>query len=116
MGYEIDRTIAARRDLADIFDFLVRTHLEFGEDIGTAFLRATRCVSKIEASIDKLGDFPHQGTLRHDLGAGARIVTKNRAVLYFDVNDRAQRVTVLAVFFGGQDHDMRILSRLAPPS
>jgi hypothetical protein len=33
-------------------------------------------------------------------------------VVYFEVDDRAQVVHVLAVFYGGQDHRQRMIARL----
>ena len=66
--------------------------------------------------METLGEVPHQGTLRPHLGDGIRNVTKNRAVYYFDVDDSKKLVRVLAVFFGGQDHDARILLRLLSTS
>ena len=62
--------------------------------------------------MERLGEGPHQGTLRPHLGDGIRNVTKNRAIFYSDVDDPKKVVRVLAVFFGGQDHDARTLLRL----
>jgi plasmid stabilization system protein ParE len=50
--------------------------------------------------------------LREDLRPGLRQVTKHRAVFYFTVDEAAERVRVLAVFFGGQDHLGLMLRRL----
>ncbi len=38
--------------------------------------------------------------------------TKGRAIFYFTVDGEAHVVRVLAVFFGGQDHQRQILKRL----
>ena len=62
-----------------------------------------------------LGRAPFQGTLWPDLLLDLRWVTKNRAILYFQVDEPAAVVRVLAVFFGGQDHRMRMLLRLSNP-
>lgn len=59
-----------------------------------------------------LGRTPHQGTLRPELAPGLRSVTKDRAIFYFDVDDDRRVVRVLAVFFGGQDHQRLMLKRL----
>ncbi|MEM7711556.1 MAG: type II toxin-antitoxin system RelE/ParE family toxin [Pseudomonadota bacterium] len=112
MVYEIDRTRAARSDLEHIFAHLFRAHLDFGEDRGSAFMRAARTVTKIDHAIDGLGDVPRQGTHRTDLGEGPRMMTKGRAILYLRVDERARQVSMLAIFFGGQDHGTRMLSRL----
>jgi plasmid stabilization system protein ParE len=62
-----------------------------------------------------LGDVPHQETLRPDLLPGLRSVTKQRAIFYFDVDDHLRLVRVLAIFFGGQDHQRAMLQRLSNP-
>ncbi|MEQ1616787.1 MAG: hypothetical protein ABL883_00400 [Terricaulis sp.] len=43
---------------------------------------------------------------------GLRSDTKDRAISYFTVDDDARLVRVLAVFFGGQDHQREMLKRL----
>jgi hypothetical protein len=39
----------------------------------------------------------------------------DRAIYWYDVDDRAQAVRVLGMFFGGQDHIRRMLIRLLGP-
>lgn len=63
--------------------------------------------------MEALGSAPHQGTLRPDLRPGIRNATRERAVFYFEADDAARIVRVLAVFFGGQDHQRAMLLRLA---
>ena len=43
---------------------------------------------------------------------GLRHLTIDRAIYWFDVNEAEQRVRVLAIFFGGQDHVRHMLTRL----
>jgi plasmid stabilization system protein ParE len=62
-----------------------------------------------------LGEKPHQGTLRPELLPGLRSVTKQRAIFYFIVDEPKRQVRVLAVFFGGQDHQRQMLRRLLSP-
>ncbi len=112
MAYEVRRAAAVDLDLELIFDFLVAAAESFGESTETAFAMAERRLRDIEASLENLGKVPHQGTRDDGLGIGIRHVTKGRAIFYFDVDDDAQTLRVLAVFFGGQDHDSRILLRL----
>ena len=112
MVYKVVRAADVDRDFEQIFDFLVESALHFGEDVEGAFLRAETRLIEIEAALERLRDLPHQGTLRPHLGTGIRNVTKNRAIVYFDVDDTVQIVRVLAVFYSGQDHDARILLRL----
>ncbi|MBV0892772.1 type II toxin-antitoxin system RelE/ParE family toxin [Paracoccus sp. Z118] len=112
MAWTVERSAEADLDLALIFDFLLAAALDFGEQTDRAYDQAARRVRAIENAIFALGDAPHQGTLDHDLLPGLRRVTKERAILYFDIDEDAQVVRVLAVFFGGQDHRRRMLIRL----
>ena len=112
MAYEVERSEASDRDLGTIFDFLFEAALGFGEDDATAFDRASSRILEIENAMEALGDVPHQGTLRPEISDGLRSVTKGRAIFYFDVDDTMHLVRVLAIFFGGQDHQRRMLLRL----
>ncbi|GLO72396.1 hypothetical protein MACH17_39130 [Phaeobacter inhibens] len=120
MIYRVDRAEAIDRDLEAIFDFLFEAAISFGENTETAFERAATRLAEIDDAIDTLGRAPHQGTLRTDIAPGLRSVTKGRAIFYFDLNEADQQLRVLAVFFGGQNHQRRMLLRAlghdeAPP-
>lgn len=112
MVWTVERAEACDRDLSLIFDFLVESHIGFGDDVGTAFDRAAVRIRSIEDAIDRLADAPYQGTLRPDLLPGLRSVTKDRAILYFDIDEDRRIVQLLAIFFGGQDHGQSIVTRL----
>ncbi len=112
MAYRVVRSEPPPRDLETIFDFLNEAALGFGEDEATAFERASTRILEIEDAMEALGVVPHQGTLHPDFSDGLRSVTKGRAIFYFDVDDTQQLVRVLAIFFGGQDHQRRMLLRL----
>ena len=112
MAYRVERSEASDRDLETIFDFLFEAALGFGEDASIAFERASTRILEIEDAMIALGEVPHQGTLHPDVSDGLRSVTKGRAIFYFDVDDSEQLVRVLAIFFGGQDHQRRMLLRL----
>ncbi len=105
--------------LADVFrsreqraDFLLNSYMGFGDERGEALERAAARIEGIEAEMLALGDVPHQGALRPDLLPGLRPVTKQGAIFYFDVDDDLRLVRVLAIFFGGQDHQRALLQRL----
>jgi toxin ParE1/3/4 len=115
MRYAVERAAATDRDLAAIFDFLIASYVEFGDDEDTAIERAANRIRGIERAMLALGDAPHQGTLRSDMLPGLRSVTKNRAIFYFEVDDKRRLLRVLAIFFGGQDHRRRMLKRLLRP-
>ncbi len=112
MAYRVERALDTDRDLEAIFDFLVRSYIDFGEQRGDAFERAGARLADIEAGMAAIGGAPHQGTLRPDLAPKLRSVTKGRAIYYFAVDDDLRRVRFLAVFFGGQDHQRTMLKRL----
>ena len=112
MKYGVERARDTDRDLASIFDFLIESYQAFGEDTDGAIERAASRVRDIETAMLSLGDAPHQGTLRPEILPGLRSVTKQRAIFYFDVDEGRRMVRVLAVFFGGQDHQRRMLRRL----
>lgn len=112
MVYRVVRAEDVTADLDLIFDYLVETAEHFGDDLETAFRRAEKRIVGIQESLESLVNVPHQGTLRPHLGNGIRNVTKNKAIIYFEVDDDEQIVRVLAVFFNGQDHDAHILLRL----
>jgi plasmid stabilization system protein ParE len=112
MNYTVERAENAGRDLNAIFDFLIKTYVEFGEDAEAAIDGAEKRLQRIEAAMRALGRAPHQGTLRPELRPGLRSVTKDSAIFYFDVDDDRRVVRVLAVFFGGQDHQRLMLRRL----
>ncbi len=86
--------------------------MSFGVPFADAKRRATARVLKIRDHMNALAARPHRGTLRSALLPDLRSVTKDRAIFYFTVDDEAQLVRVLAVFFGGQDHQRAMLKRL----
>lgn len=115
MAYRVRRSVACRDDLDRLFDHLLQSYLDLGEPVREAFERAVARLGDIEHSIDGLGEVPHQGTLWPEVMENLRWTTKNRAILYFTVDDAARTVDVLAVFFGGQDHKTHILTRMTRP-
>lgn len=110
--YRVERSPDLVRDLRAILRFLIRSHTRFGEPFDRAKARAAKRLEQIEDAMEALAAHPHQGTLRPDLMPGLRNVTKDRAIFYFSVDDDARVVRVLAVFYGGQDHQRAMLMRL----
>ena len=67
---------------------------------------ADRTVDAIRAFITSLKEIPHRGTKRDDLRPGLRIVTfKRRTAIAIEIDEGAKVVTVLRVFYGGQDYE-----------
>ncbi|MES1158941.1 MAG: type II toxin-antitoxin system RelE/ParE family toxin [Terricaulis silvestris] len=111
-GYSVEVTSGAQRDLRSIFAFLVRSYRDFGESFPAAKRSASRRVERIEDSMEVLAKAPHQGTQRNNVASGLRAVTIDRAIFYFAVDDDARLVRIVAIFFGGQDHERAMLRRL----
>lgn len=110
MAWTVERAEDTDRDLEAIFDFLFDAAVGFGDSPAEAFDRATARLAAIEEAM--LGRAPRQGTTDPDLPPGLRHTTKDRAIFYFELDEAARRVRVLAVFFGGQDHRRAMLVRL----
>jgi plasmid stabilization system protein ParE len=100
----------ALRDLDLIFDHLAESYRGFGEAPDEASERAAARVRGILAAADRLALAPHRGAVHDALAPGIRHLTLDRAVCCFRVD--GNRVRVLAVFFGGQDHQRRMRLRL----
>lgn len=110
--YSVERATDVDRDFALIFDFLFETHRSFGYHAAEANDLAANRVRHIERALAALAKAPHQGTEQRDLLPGLLAVTKDRAIFYFVTDVPARTLRVLAVFFGGQDHQRRMLRRL----
>ncbi|MDP2369245.1 type II toxin-antitoxin system RelE/ParE family toxin [Rhodoferax sp.] len=65
---------------------------------------AARYTEAIVSYCESLRTFPHRGIKRDDVRPGLRITHyRKRAVIAFDVD--ADRVSVIGVFYGGQDYE-----------
>ena len=68
---------------------------------------AERYVNAIIAYCETLETFPLRGAPRDDIRPGLRIVNyKGRTVIAFAVDVR--RVSIIGVFYGGQDYEMAL--------
>lgn len=112
MAYEVVFAADARHDFTLIFEFLVDSYVSFGDDAATAIMRAETRVQSIRADITQLGQLPYRGALHDEMLPGLRHLTIGQAIVWFDIDEDVKLVRVLAVFFGGQDHIRRMLTRL----
>lgn len=112
MPYRIEFAEASERDLDLIFDHLFESYLSFGESTDQALDHAGQRIMGIRAAAERLALFPERGASRDDIVPGLRFMVMDRAIYWYDVDDRAQAVRVLGMFFGGQDHIRRMLIRL----
>ena len=67
---------------------------------------ADRTVDAIRRYIKGFCERPYRGTKRDDLRPGLRIVPfKKRTAIAFEVDEELKVVTILRVFYGGQDYE-----------
>jgi plasmid stabilization system protein ParE len=103
----------ALRDLELILLHLAESYRGFGEAPDEALDHAARRVRAIVKAADRLAVAPHRGAVHDELAPGVRHLTLDRAVYYFRVGGGEDApVRVLAVFFGGQDHQRRMRLRI----
>lgn len=114
--YKVLLAEAVTTDLVRIYDHLIETYIELGDDLREAVDRVAERVRGIENHITRLAAAPYQGTLCPEIMPDLRRVTKGRAILYFVVNEGELELRILAVFFSGQDHLRHIVARLVKAS
>ena len=69
-------------------------------------ISAERYVDAIVAYCESLATFPQRGIRRDDLVPGLRITNHRRnAVIAFMADTNAETVSILGVFYGGQDYE-----------
>lgn len=60
---------------------------------------------------ESLSEFPHRGRPRDDIRPGLRVTNyKGRTVIAFAVDDASLRVSILGVYYGGQDYEAAMYS------
>lgn len=115
--FKVVFSAGAELDFEIIFDFLFESYLSFDEDIETAIKQAEKKTQSIRKAADKLAKHPFRGTLHDDMlqgkpKAGLRHITMGRAIYWFDILEDAGLVRIFAIFYGGQDHHTKMLTRL----
>lgn len=109
------RLVFSRSALADfslIYDFLYESYLGFGHPAAEAAGKCETRLKAIRKNAENIARQPFQGTLHPELGENLRHVTIERAIYWFQIHEDEQQVRILAIFFGGQDHQRRMLVRL----
>ena len=102
----------AINDLVLITEYLTQAYCSFGEPLAEANRHAQLRIESIIAKAERLAIAPLRGESRDDLLPGLRYLALDRAVYWFRPSAEQQDIQVLAVFFGGQDHQRRMLVRL----
>ena len=106
----------AINDLLLITDYLTQSYCGFGEPPAEANRHAQVRIEAIIAAAERLATAPFRGECRDDLLAGLRHLALDRAVYWFRPRSEQREIQILAVFFGGQDHQRRMLVRLLQKS
>ncbi|PPQ29159.1 hypothetical protein CCS01_22465 [Rhodopila globiformis] len=91
---------------------MVQAYQDFGDQRAAATERAAARIREAFDYLQTLATHPHRGTVHPELRGGIRHVTDKNFVYYFEIDERLAQVTVLAIFFGGQDHRRQIAERL----
>jgi len=112
MRFAIEFSADAERNFDLIFDHLFESYGTFGENTEEALDHAAQRVTAIRKAADRLARFPSRAVPRSDILPGIRFFAVARATYWFDVDQTAHKVRILAVFFGGQDHIRHMLVRL----
>jgi len=112
MPFKIEFSAESERDFELIFDHLYESYIGFGESAGEALDHAAHRIMAIRQAADRLARFPIRGTPCDDVLPGVRYLTIDRAIYWFDVDEAVQKVRILAIFFGAQDHVRHMLIRL----
>ncbi len=73
---------------------------------------AQRYTDALVATCEGLALFPHRGVPRDDIRPGLRLTHHaGRTVIAYAVDDAALTVSVVGVFYGGQDHEGGLMDR-----
>ena len=108
--------VEAINDLLLISEYLAQAYGSFGESPAEADRHAQARIEAIIAAAERLATAPWRGESHDDLVPGLRHLALDRAVYWFRPRTRHRDIQVLAVFFGGQDHQRRMLVRLLQKS
>lgn len=95
MNYRVVFTPEAEEELVTLYNTIA---------MATSPVIASRYTGAIVDYCESLQHFPHRGTLRHDIRPGLRITHyRKRAVIAFDVD--SEQVSIIGVFYGGQNYE-----------
>ena len=106
----------AINDLLLISEYLAQAYCGFGESPVEAGRHAQARIEAIIAAAERLATAPWRGESHDDLMPGLRHLAVDRAVYWFRPRAQHRDIQVLAVFFGRQDHQRRMLVRLLQKS
>ena len=95
MRYKIIRSSLVEHDLENIQDYIA--------SVG-GVRSASRISREINSTILKLSDFPHVGTVRHDIMPNLRAIpAAEKATICFTINDETRTVKIVCIAYAGQN-------------
>lgn len=101
MAFEVVRARGCDADLAALHDALVAGYRGLGDTLAEAHSRAAGRLRSIEATLAGLGRTAFLGRARPDLGPGLRLVTADRTLFAFTLDEAAGTLRVLAILPAG---------------
>jgi plasmid stabilization system protein ParE len=110
--YRVSRAADVTRDLDLIEDHLVQADQDFGDDLEDAMERAAARIDAALAYMRAFATHPHRGIEHPTIRPGSRTPTGKSFIFYFEGDQAASEVRILAILFGGADHRRQIVDRL----
>ncbi|MEH6350396.1 MULTISPECIES: type II toxin-antitoxin system RelE/ParE family toxin [unclassified Pseudomonas] len=102
MAYSVDFVPEALEQLAALYSYIATA---------SSPETAQRYTNAIVTYCEELRTFPHRGNQRDDIRPGLRITNyRKRTVIAFVVD--AEQVSILGVFYGGQDFEVALQCEL----
>ena len=96
MSYAVVFAPRAEDQLAELYGYIAKR---------ASPATAERYTDAIVSLCEGLSEYPHRGTPRDDIRPGLRITNhKGRTVIAFAVDDARRCVSILGVYYGGQDY------------
>ena len=113
---EAPRTVVfaaeAFNDLVLITEYLTQAYCGFGEPLAEAHSHAQVRIEAIITAAERLATASLRGESHDDLLPGLRRLALDRAAYWFRARAEQREIQVLAVLFGGQNHQRRMMLRL----
>ena len=106
----------AINDLRLISEHLIQAYQGFGESPEEASRHAAARIDAIISAAERLAPAPLHGESHDALLPGLHHLALDRAVYWFRPQPQLRESQLLAVFFGGQDHQRHMLVRLLQKS
>lgn len=95
--YAVTFTPEAEEQLAELYRFIA---------VAASPIVAERYTNAIITHCEEMHTVPNRGTRRDDIRPSLRITNyKQRAVIAFAVDDAALMVTIIGIYYGGQDYE-----------